>query len=398
MTNVRLLSCFIALTATVTHAVLGAEATLTLLRPVEGATLVGRVEVSFLLQGVDDAQIVNATVSLDGRTVASLDGPPWRAEIDVGDSLAERRLEIAMTLADGRVVRTGRTYRIAEALERVDVRLVNLAVSVTDSRDRPVLGLAREAFAVFDQGTRVGIERFTATPEALAVALVIDGSGSMLGERIEAARSAAAAFIDELAAGDHVAVVRFADDVETLLPLSADHDAARKAAREIRSAGGTALYDAIVETSRELARAEPRSRRAIILLSDGRDEAASGLEPGSFHTLDEAIRAAHLADVEVFALGISAQLDVDRDFSERLTTRMVLERISESTGGRFEAVRSMRRLGGSFEEVLAELRSQYVLAYTPPEPRTGETWRQVEVRVRHEAAANVRTRKGYFVR
>jgi VWFA-related protein len=104
-----------------------------------------------------------------------------------------------------------------------------------------------------------------------------------------------------------------------------------------------------------------------------------------------------MADAEIFTLGIGAQLDLETDFTDKLTTAEVLERIALSTGGRFERVRKMRRLSRHFEAVLEELRAQYSLAYTPAPPRPGESWRPVEVRVRREGAS-ARTREGYFVR
>ncbi|NJN63479.1 MAG: hypothetical protein HC882_00445, partial [Acidobacteria bacterium] len=66
-------------------------------------------------------------------------------------------------------------------------------------------------------------------------------------------------------------------------------------------------------------------------------------------------------------------------------------------GGRYERVRSLGRLRRSFETILDELRAQYSMAYTPPPPRAGETWRTVQVRV-DVPGATARTREGYFLR
>lgn len=373
------------------------EPNVVLLRPADGAMLIGPVEIAFLPQGIEDADVRSASVTIDGREVALVSEPPWRATVDVGEAIVARRIEVTLTLADGRSLRAGRTYPAAAAIQRVDVRLVNLSVNVADRRGNPLPGLGREAFTVFDQGVPVPIERFSAQPDGLSIALVIDASGSMLGDRLDAARDAAAAFVEQLADEDRVAVVRFSDDVQTVAALGTNRETAAAAVRGLTSSGGTALHDAIVRTAEELARSEAESRRAIVLLSDGRDEAASGLEPGSFHTLDEAIRAAHLADVEIYALGIGAQLDIETDFVGRLTTREVLERLALSTGGRYERVRSLGRLRRSFETILDELRAQYSMAYTPPPPRAGETWRTVQVRV-DVPGATARTREGYFLR
>lgn len=368
-----------------------------LVRPAPGTALVGEVELAFLVTGVDDAEIAEATIHLDGKTVARLDSPPWNATVDAGDEIEPHRVDVVVRLRSGRTLTTGRTYETPPGMERVDVRLVNLAVTVTDRRGNPVLGLGRENFAILDEGEPVAIERWEGPPDSIAVALVIDTSGSMRGSRLDAARDAAAEFVQELAERDRVAVLSFSDRVETLVALTDDHAAATAALRGLDGGGGTALYDALARGARLLAeQTEPGARRALVLLSDGRDESASGLEPGSFHTLREAIRAAHATDVQVYALGVGSQLEIEQDFEGRATTAEILTTISRSTGGSYRPVRSIRWLGRAFGDILDELRSQYSLAYKPPDPRPGETFREIAVDV-DLPGAEVRTREGYYI-
>ena len=373
------------------------QADVRIVRPARGETLIGRTEIAFVPVGIEDAEIDHALVTVEGRTVARLEGPPWRAEVDLGDELRELRIEVAVVLRDGRTLRAGRTYPVSPASQRVDVRLVNLALTAMDRRGRPVRDLRADELVILDEGQPVKIERWSAEPDALVVALVIDGSGSMRGERLEAARKAAQAFIDELPPGVEVLVARFADEVEVLAGPTRRREDLRLALRRLRAEGGTALYDAIVETSARLAGSAKGRRRAMLLLSDGQDLAASGLEPGSFHTLDEAIRAAHRADIEIFAVGIGSTLEIETDFSGRLQTGQVLERLAASTGGRLLVTRRVSRLRHAFREILRELLTQYTAAYRPPPPRPGQTFRRIEVRVLRPGVT-VRTRSGYYVR
>jgi VWFA-related protein len=134
-----------------------------------------------------------------------------------------------------------------------------------------------------------------------------------------------------------------------------------------------------------------------VLLSDGRDEAASGLEPGSFHTLEEAIKAAHDKDVVVFTIGFGHHLDEEPDFTGRYTTEEILMRLASSTGGRYLEVRSSRALERAFRDIMEELRHQYQIAYVPPKPLPGQTWREIRVEV-DRPEAEVRTRDGYYVK
>jgi VWFA-related protein len=165
----------------------------------------------------------------------------------------------------------------------------------------------------------------------------------------------------------------------------------------LEARGGTALYDAVWRASELLAESQPDRRRVVVVLSDGRDESASGLEPGSLHTLQEAVRAAHLNDVTVYSIGLGRQLESDLDFEGKSTTSEILSRISGSTGGTFTAVEKAGRLDAAFRGVVEELRSLYSIAYSMPVARPGETWRSISVRVARPGV-NARAREGYFVR
>ena len=135
----------------------------------------------------------------------------------------------------------------------------------------------------------------------------------------------------------------------------------------------------------------------MVVLSDGRDEASSGLEPGSFHTLDEAIRQAHLKDAALFTLGVGSALERDTDFTGRMTTEEVLTRLATSTGGRYLAVERSRSLAEAYRDVLEELRQRYDLAFTPAPRKPGESWRTIEVTT-SRPGVTLRAREGYFVR
>ncbi len=285
---------------------------------------------------------------------------------------------------------------IPAGLETVDIRLVSLAVTVSDGKGNPVKGLTKEDFEVYDAGNLIEIEKWDNAPAPLAVVLVIDSSLTMQGKKIAAAKDAALDFIRELTGQDKVAVLAFSEQAELLAALEGERDDAVRAVRGIETAGGTALYDAVFSAAKLLGSTHEDTRRIAVVLSDGRDEAATGLEPGSFHTLEEAVRQAHRNDVAVFTIGLGSGLDTQPDFTGRMTTAQVLERLATSTGGQLHRIRRWSRLTRTYRNILEELRHQYHLAYPPPEKRAGETWRAVEVRVKRRGA-NVRTREGYYV-
>jgi VWFA-related protein len=240
------------------------------------------------------------------------------------------------------------------------------------------------------------LAHWEATPAALAVAFVLDTSLTMQGDKLAEAQRAATAFVKELAPEDAVTVLSFSDDVQERAPLGGDHTRAEREIGALNAGGGTALYDAVYAAADELRKAPPEMRKVVVLLSDGRDEAANGLEPGSFHTQEEAIRQAHFADATIFSCGLGSILDHETDFTGRMTTAEVLDRFARSTGGVLQRITRWTRLGPAFRGVLEEVRHQYGMAYRPPTPRPGETWRKVEVRV-SRPGLKVRTREGYYV-
>lgn len=376
-------------------AALAAGPRVVLLAPSADAPLLGPVTVEFAIDGASPDAVARAAIVLDGREVAALTAPPWQASIDAGSDLNPHRLDVIVVLKNGQKLKTGFSSRRVPGAT-VEVRLVNLAVTVTDRSGKAVTDLRREDFEVFDSGQPVTVTHWESAPSALAVAFVLDTSLTMQGDKIEAAKKAAEAFIKELAPEDRALVLSFSDDIQLRAALSTDHAEALQQIGGLSAAGGTALYDAIYAAAAELEKAPPEIRKVIVLLSDGRDEAASGLEPGSFHTMEEAIHRAHAADATVFSFGLGAILDRETDFTGRMTTAEVLDRFARSTGGAFQRITRWTRLGAGFRGVLDEVRRQYGLAYRPPQPQPGETWRTVQVKVARPGLS-VRTREGYFV-
>lgn len=388
------LAVLVVLTA-VLGQVAAVEPGVSFLKPRIEDVVVGQTEAALLLQGIPDDEVDRVELLLDGRRVATLETPPWRVTFDAGDDVQPRTLIANVYMIDG-ATHQGRLVTNPLGVDRVDVRLVDLAVTVLDASDEPIEGLERADFQVYDEGRRMEIDRWEATPAWLAATLVMDTSLSMQGEKIEAARRAAAEFLEELEDEDEAGVVAFSDEAKTLLPTADRRDPALEAVGSLEASGGTALYDAVHLAATDLGDTESRARRVALVLSDGRDEAASGLEPGSFHTLEEAIRAAHDQNVVVYTIGFGHHLDEERDFTGKYTTQQILERLASSTGGRYIEVESSRSLERAFREILEELRHQYQIAYEPPPARPGERWREVRVEV-NRPDAQVRTRDGYYV-
>ena len=258
------------------------------------------------------------------------------------------------------------------------VNLVEVYVSVTAPGARPVTGLTREDFQVFEDGERQTIGAFAAGEVPLAVAVAIDRSFSMAGRRLALAQAAALGFLGELRPADRSMIVAIGSEVETVAPLSATRDEQREALAGLKPWGTTGLYDAIIESIEAIQPAP--GRRALVLLSDGDDRYshASGTD-----ALDRARRS----DVMVYPIALGPSRP--ELFAELATL----------TGGRSFHARDPNVLTETLRAIARELRHQYLLGYTPVRPLVPgrSEWRSIRVSV-NRAAVTVRSRDGYMVR
>jgi VWFA-related protein len=148
-------------------------------------------------------------------------------------------------------------------------------------------------------------------------------------------------------------------------------------------------------------------RRVLVLLSDGEDEAASGLGPGSLHTLEEAREQALRSEVIVFAVGLGNRLDQPvRRFdpvtglatATETTLGEMLERLADRTGGRALMATTAGKVVDAFDDVATDLRNQYAIAYTSTDPTPDGRWRSIEVQTPGRPGLEVVTRSGYYAR
>ena len=260
--------------------------------------------------------------------------------------------------------------------------VVRLFTSVTDTRGLPIKNLLPEDFSISENGEPVDEVRF-ANPEVfdlpLAICFVIDVSGSMQGEVARGALrfgrpvggevedvpspldlevEAVKAFIRQLARDDRVALVKFADAVVTVENFTDDKGVVTDALDHLRAFGQTRLYDAI-RKGMALARHETGYRRAVIVLSDGMDNASTETPD----TLMEFFRDEVLAKNEsfsVFTLGLGDQIDVNG-----------LTYVADGTGGMFFESPTAYDLKEIYQTILDQILNEYVLEYDSREMRQG---------------------------
>ena len=266
---------------------------------------------------------------------------------------------------------------------RTGIELISVTATVTDRDGHLVTGLPRDAFEIDEDGERETITQFTNERVPIGLGLLLDISDSMFGKRIVDARAAVDRFLLELLAPeDEFFILAFNHQPHVLSRWTHDPGVVRRALDALRPTGGTAAYDAIVESLPILA-ARSRERAALLVLSDGADTASTT-------TLRDLRSALLRSDAFVYAIAI------DSPDPQPINTRVnaqALRDITGESGGRTEIVQSSADLMAATARIAEELNSQYVLGYTSPRGADGQ-FHSIRVRV-GGPEYRVRARKGY---
>jgi len=269
-------------------------------------------------------------------------------------------------------VSVARAQVVSGGRMRTDVNLVSLWVSVQDASGRPLTGLPRDAFSVFDEGTKQQVAVFEAeTQQPLDMALMIDTSLSAAKE-MEFEAAAALRFIQKVVRPqDTLAVYTFSENVDRLTPFTSNPATLEAGLKRMRPGAGTSLYDAIYLASGELSRRPPGRRRVIVLVTDAG-------ETTSRVTFEDARRAAVSAEALLYTIVIR---EFHSDALRDLAGEHALTTITDTTGGAMFVADDLSQLDRLFATIDLELRTQYLLAFYPQPPPPKHAIRHLEVRV-----------------
>ena len=264
---------------------------------------------------------------------------------------------------------------------RAATELVTTAVTVRDAEGRLVTTLQQGDFTIEEDGVPQPITQFTKARVPISLALALDISDSMRGQRMADARGALAHFLDQLlAVDDEVSLLGFNHETKMLGPWTTERGGMRARLDQITPSGGTALYDAI-DVSLPLFESRMHPRAAIVLVSDGADT-ASDTTPTALK--QKLVRS----DVFLYAIGIDS---LDARNSTRINP-FTLQELTSQGGGYTEIIRSAAELGPATERIAEELNHQYMIGYTPATRGNGKL-HTVRVKVAN-STYRVRARRG----
>jgi VWFA-related protein len=286
-------------------------------------------------------------------------------------------------------------------------------VTVRDAEGRLVNDLTRSDFRVYEDNRLQPLSDLALRQVPVDVALMVDASSSV-ATNLDDFRRAAAGFAGRLAEEDRISLIKFDDRIELLQDWTKSRFQLKRALNRIEPGMFTRFNDALYLTSREQFGAVTKSRRALIVLSDGID---SGRGTTSLENALEALiqaqvtvyvvsnteiaRASKRAELDQLLSGGNVQFNQLRidDLREGLRvldrSEQNLAQLAQATGGRLYKPQTFDALESTYAEVADELRHQYALYFTPLNKARDGSFRRVRVETANPAF-KPHTRVGYF--
>ena len=250
---------------------------------------------------------------------------------------------------------------------RVETRLVLIPVTVNDPINRPVSGLEKENFRVYDDKVEQTITQFAMDDEPIAAGLVFDTSGSM-GEKLKRSRMAATVFFKISDPEDEFFLVEFDSQPRLVVPLTRDFGRIEEELTFSRSKGSTALLDAIYLALQEM-RKSRKNKKTLLLITDGGDN-------NSRYSVTEVKKLIQESDVLIYAIGVFG----GGSTPEEAGGPELLGHIAESTGGRMY-VADPADLPDIAKRIGIELRNRYILAFAPTSQAHDGKYHHIQVKV-----------------
>ena len=270
---------------------------------------------------------------------------------------------------------------------KADAELVVLHVTVKDRSGAYVAGLPRESFNVVEDGVAQTVRLLTDTDTPVTVGLLIDSSASMHPIR-DLVVAGATAFADASHPGDEIFALAFNEVISPALPPSApftsDSTVLRAALeRSVNARGRTALYDAISTGVDYLSRGS-RERKALIVLSDGGDNASRA-------TRDEAVRKAQASNAVIYTIAVV-------DPGSRDANPKLLRDLALASGGQSFRPEQPREIADALSQIARDIRHTYTVGYAPTNTARDGTFRNLRVIVTAPQGRPlvVRSRRGYL--
>src|SRR5215216_1980025 len=271
-----------------------------------------------------------------------------------------------------------------DSILRINADLVQLHVRVIDRNNRPINNVPEGEFHVFEDGVPQKIESFTREEVPISYGLAVDTSGS-LRSQLQSVIDAGKTIINSNKPGDETFLVRFisSDKIETVQDFTDNKELLTDGLESFYVEGGqTAIIDAVYLSAEHVSdyrkgNETDRRRRALIVITDGEDR-------NSFYKQEQLFARLREEDVQIFVIGFVNELDKETGLirkSPREKAVNLVKKLATETGGRAFFPESLSELPQIANEIIRDLRTQYVISYNPTNKTADGTYRAIKVTV-----------------
>lgn len=285
---------------------------------------------------------------------------------------------------------------------KIDSRLVNLNVRVTDSAGKLIPNLSEADFQIFENNIQQQVVRFEPVTSPVSVVLLLDASSSTR-EHWKIIKKAAKKFIETLSPNTPIAVAAFTRRFMVICDFTCDRKTLKERIDKTKNlSSGTAFYDATWSTL-NLFKEVKEQRKAIVMLTDGVDNSLSDEDFEPKHPFDEVLARIGQDEITIYPIYFDTEYQVTvrmhgSDTHESyVMAREQLKRIADETGGTLFKADRAEDLEGVYQRVASELQTLYSVSYNPADKDYDGKWRNVDVKVK-QGAAMARTKRGFYAR
>jgi VWFA-related protein len=354
-----------------------------LVDPQPGKTYQSSLRAQALVDVPEGETLDRLELYMNESLVATLYQPPFTQPLLLPPGGGVTYVRTVAYLKDGNSTEDLVLVNAPDFSEQLKVQFVELFTTVVDGKGRPVAGLAKNDFKVFEDGAEQQVVRFELVQDVpIYAGILLDTSGSMGdGDKLGAAVKGALQFFQTvIRPKDRATVITFSDQPNLAVRFTNQEPLLAGGLAGLKADGNTALYDSLIYALHYFGGI--KGKRAIILLSDGRDE-------GSRYTYNDALEYARRSGVALYTVGLSLTTSRDTD------VRLKLNQLAEETGGRAFFIDRAAALAEVYKSIESEVRSQYLLAYQSSKSGTEEKFRTVEVKL-GKPGLEAKTLRGYY--
>jgi VWFA-related protein len=272
---------------------------------------------------------------------------------------------------------------------KIPTEMVQLDVKVTDHDNRPISGLTKSDFVVYEDKVCQNIESVSSDEAPVSIGLAIDTSGSMT-PKLYTVSNAASGLIRQMRPDDEAFLAQFKTDAELVKEFTSDRRELEDALKQIYASGGTALLDAIIAVADHAHEKGKRRRKALVVITDGLEKNSSVKEKKVMEVIKE-------DEVQLYLVGFVDEGESGGLFGRSPAKRAkdLLSRLAEDSGGRAFFPSDVRETPAIAAQIAKDLRAQYVISYYPNNDRRDGSYHSVHVVVNNRKLI-ARTRQGYY--